>query len=236
MRRGIRPLDLAGFALAAAAAVHQGWSLQEFCWSTWLAGLFYSWACIVTAALQIVLTARSEKVSYEQRLPFLRRVQPNVFLIGLLPAVILAVVVAFRLYTFMFGFYGLFLSVFAEMEPRSLFGRNGFINSDFFTPVVYLLQLYWPMVLGTLAANGRELFDREPWKRVALPLQSEIVRIHVLTLGLPFIAMLAWFLFKDNYQRPAVILLMGLFYLMPRKSAGREEGEKNGVAMNQADL
>lgn len=42
---------------------------------------------------------------------------------------------AFLGYTFAFGLYGLLLSFFAEMEPHELFGRNGFINSDFWTPV-----------------------------------------------------------------------------------------------------
>lgn len=230
MRLGIRSRDVAGFALAAAAAVYQEWSLQEFCWSTWLAGLCYAWACIVTAGFQIVLTARSERVSYEQRLPVLQQLSPNVFFVGILLTVVLVVSVAFRLYVYMFGFYGLFLSVFAEMEPHSLFGRNGFINSDFFTPVAYLLQLFWPMVLGTLVANGRELFGREPWKRVALPLQSEILRMHVLTLALPFVAMLAWFLFGDRYHQPAIVVLMGIFFLIPRKRAGREKLETGNTA------
>lgn len=233
MKFGIRPLDFAGFALTAAAALYQGWSLQEFCWSTWLAGLCYSFACIVTAACQILLTASSEKVSYEQRLPVLRQLPSHVYFAGMILAVILVVSVAFRLYTYLFGFYGLFLSVFAEMEPHSFFGRNGFINSDFFTPAAYLLQLYWPMVLGTLAANGRELFGREPWKRIAFPLQSEIIRIHLLTLTLPFISILAWFLFRDNYQRPALVLLLGIFYLLPRKSTCAETGGKDEAVMEQ---
>ena len=38
--------------------------------------------------------------------------------------------VAFRIYNLIFAFYGIFFSVFAEMDPVSLFGANGFINSD----------------------------------------------------------------------------------------------------------
>lgn len=233
MKFGIHPLDIVGFALTATAAVYQGWSLQAFCWSTWLAGLCYSFACIVTAAVQILLTARSEKGFYEQRLPVLRQLPSGVFFAGILLTVILVVSVAFRFYTYLFGFYGLFLSVFAEMEPHSFFGRNGFINSDFFTPAAYLFQLYWPMVLGTLAANGRELFGREPWKRIAFPLQSEIFRIHLLTLTLPFISLLTWYLFRDDYQQSALVLLVGIFYLLPRQSTCAETGGKSGVVMDQ---
>jgi hypothetical protein len=42
MKYSIRPLDFAGFALTAAAALYQGWSLQEFCWSIWPASVIRS--------------------------------------------------------------------------------------------------------------------------------------------------------------------------------------------------
>jgi hypothetical protein len=217
MKNGFRPLDCIGFVLASTFAVFQGWSLQEFCWSTWLAGLCYSWVCIITAAIQIILTASSAKPVYQQRFPFLRRFAPAAFQAGISLAVILVAIVGFRLYSYLFGFYGLFLSVFSEMEPHALFGRNGFINSDFFTPVTYLLQLFWPMVLGTLVANGRHLFQQEPWKRIALPFQSEILRIHVMTIAMPFISLLAWYLFGENYHQVTIVVLMALFYLLPGK-------------------
>lgn len=226
MKLGFRAFDFAGFILACSFAVYQEWSLQEFCWSTWLAGLCYSWLCIVTAGVQLVLTASSRKAQYEQHLPMLQRLGPNLFFMLILTAVILAGILGFRIYSYLFGFYGLFLSVFSEMEPLSLFGRNGFINSDFFTPVTYLLNLFWPMVLGTITANARELFSGEPWKRLVLPFQSEILRIHLLTIALPFISILTWFLFRDNYQTPTIFLLMGIFYLAPKKHSQRVKAEE----------
>jgi hypothetical protein len=90
-----------------------------------LAGLVYTWACIVTASLQIILTSRSDKAALDKRLPFLQRFSPDVFIIGVTVISVSVGVLAFRIYTFLFAFYGLFLSVFAEMEPFSLFGRNG---------------------------------------------------------------------------------------------------------------
>jgi hypothetical protein len=50
-----RLFGMAGLALAAPMAVAGGWSLAEFCWSTWLAGLLFTWVCVLTGGIQIVL-------------------------------------------------------------------------------------------------------------------------------------------------------------------------------------
>lgn len=68
-------------------------------------------------------------------------------------------------------------------------------------------------------------------ERIALPLQSEILSLYVLTLALPFVAMLAWFLFDDRYHQPAIILLMAIFFLMPGKYAGRENAAMETAAL-----
>jgi len=209
---------LIGFGLTAVFAVAEKWSLQEFCWSTWLAGLVYSWACVVTAAVQILLTARKQKGAYERYLPFLQRVPPKGFLLGIVPATLLIGWLVLYGYTYLFAFYGLFLSVFAEMEPHSLFGRNGFINSDFFTPVTYLARSFWPMILGALIANAGDFVQSKTWHRILLPFRSnEILRIHVLTIALPFLTLIAWALFRTAYQPVTLVLLIGLFYLLPKK-------------------
>ena len=217
-----------GFGLTSAFAVTEKWSLQEFCWSTWLAGLVYSWACVITAAIQILLTARKEKGTYEISMPFLQRVSPNVFFFGITLAITLIGWIALYGYSYLFAFYGLFLSVFAEMEPHSLFGRNGFINSDFTTPVTYLIGKFWPMVLGTLIANAGDFVKNKTWKGILLPFRSnEILRIHILTLALPFVTLIAWALFKTAYQPITLVLLIGLFYLLPKKR------KKNKTSISQ---
>jgi hypothetical protein len=83
-----------------------------------LAGLVYTWACIVTASLQIILASRSDKAALDKRLPFLQ----------------------------------------------------WFINSDFYTPLMYLVERFWPMAVGVLIANWEDFFQKNPWKRVLLPL------------------------------------------------------------------
>lgn len=204
-----------GFGLSSSFAVTRDWSLPEFCWSTWVAGLGYAWCCTLVATLQIILTARSDRPLYERRFAFLRRWPDRLFLAVTTTVSVFAGLAAFRLYSVVFGFYGLFLSVFAEMEPSALFGRNGFINSDFFTPVMVLADRFWPMLLGLLLANGVELVRKNPWARILLPFQAEVLRVHVLILALPFFSLLAWAFVGRAYQPLAIVLLMGLLYLLP---------------------
>jgi len=233
LRTAVNPYGAIGFGLASVFAVTQEWSLPEFCWSTWLAGLVYAWSCIATASIQIILTARSDKAAYEQHLAFLRRCSGGLFLLGATVISVAVGLLAFRLYSVLFGFYGLFLSVFAEMEPFALFGRNGFINSDFFTPVMVLVDRFWPMTLGVVIANWEDFVRKNPWKRVLLPFQKEILRMHVMILALPFISLIAWALFGEAYQSITIILLMGLLYLLPKKARGDDaeikENSNQGV-------
>lgn len=210
----VNPLSAAGFALTSVFAVAGDWSLPEFCWSTWLAGLVFAWSCTAAAAVQIALSSALPGRA-AGRPPFLRNLHPALFFLLMTAAAAGAGFFAFRVYGFLFGFYGLFLSVFAEMEPHELFGRNGFINSDFYTPVGHLLRRFWPMAAGVLTANGGVFFGREPWKRIVLPFERHIVRLHVMIVALPFFSLLAWFLFKESYPSATIILLSALLYFLP---------------------
>ena len=211
-------VNLLAFGLTSYLAVTQKWPVQEFCWSVWLAGLFYSWTCVITAAIQVMLTSRTNKDYYDAQVPLIKRVSPEVFALGIIPVILLAGFIALYVYCWIFSFYGLFLSVFAEMQPVELFGRNGFINSDFFTPVTYLAQNLWPMIMVTLIANADDFVQKNPWQRIVFPFKSNtILRIHIMTIALPFLMMFAWALFKNAYQQPTIILLIGIFYLLPKK-------------------
>jgi hypothetical protein len=212
-----------GFVLTSWLAVVQQWSVQEFCWSVWLSGLFYSWTCVIAAAIQIMLTSGTHKDDYDVEVPFIKNISPEVFALAIIPAALLAGFVALYIYCWIFSFYGLFLSVFAEMQPLTLFGRNGFINSDFFTPVTYLARSLWPMILVTLIAKADDFVQKNPWQRIVFPFKSrEILRIHIMTIALPFLMMITWALLKDAYQQLTIILLIGIFYLLPKKRL-REE-------------
>jgi hypothetical protein len=211
-------VSLIAFSLTSCLAIVQKWSVQEFCWCVWLAALFYSWTCVITAVFQIMLNSRANKKYYDAKVPFIKNISPGVFTLGMIPVTLLIGFVALYIYCWIFSFYGLFLSVFAEMQPLNLFGRNGFINSDFFTPVTYLAQIYWPMILIVLIANADDFVQKNAWQRIVLPFKSnEIVRIHVMTLALPFLMMLTWAFSQGAYQQLTIVLLIGIFYLIPKK-------------------
>ena len=210
----IKILSLTGFAIAAFFAFKMEWSLQEFCWSSWLTGLFFAWFCILTSGIEIILSARSEKAVYENKMPFVSKIAPLPFLFAVTAAVLIAGYLSFRFYIFLFAFYGIFLSVFAGMEPDHYFGENGFINSNFFGPVAYLAVRFWPMALGAVIARSKDLLGEYPWKRLVVPMQKEIVKLHIITLALPFISLLAWFLLGDFYQPLVVVILMAIYYLI----------------------
>ncbi|MBI4550141.1 MAG: hypothetical protein HY714_04370 [Candidatus Omnitrophica bacterium] len=212
---------LAAFGLNAVFAVLDKWSLPEFCWSTWLAALFLSLSCAAMGAVRVFAMTVDKKV-FEPRFPVLRRVSNTVFRAGVILSGILSGWIAFRIYVFIFGFYGVFLSVFAEMEPQGFFGRNGFINSDFWGPAGYLAGRYWPMMAGVLAANTGLLLRESPFKLIALPFRSgEIIRTHLMVLLMPFLCLAAWAVFKRDYQPVTIALLLAVFYLVPFRKPGR---------------
>ncbi len=211
-----------GFVLAAGFSSVEKWSLPEFCWSAWLAGLVFAWACVVTAGVHILLTARSGASRLGKSIPRLADAPLPALLSIVVLGTVLAGGVALKLYSILFGFYGLFLSVFAEMEPHSLFGRNGFINSDFFTPVTYLLMNFWPMAVSTLIVSADDLVRGDPWKRLVLPMESEVLRMHLMVLALPFLSLVAWALFGAAYERVTVVLLIGVFFLVPKPAKRKQ--------------
>ena len=219
MKTFINIYGIVGFGLASVFAVIDEWSLPEFCWSAWLTGLIYVWACVAASVVKIILTGKVDRGTYEERLPLLRNISSGAYTLGLMVVGVLVGFLAFQIYSYLFGFYGLFLSVFAEMEPLSLFGRNGFINSDFYTPVSYLVVHFWPMAVGALIANWEDFILHESsWRGIFLPFHREILRMHILTLALPFFSLIAWALFRDAYQPATIVLLMGILYLLPRKT------------------
>jgi hypothetical protein len=209
---------VAGLALAAPVAVAADWSLAEFCWSTWLAGLLFTWICVLSGGLQIALTAPKWRAHLEHHVPALGRLQrPATVALTVASAAVLTAV-AFYAYTFAFGFYGLLLSFFAEMEPHALFGRNGFINSDFWTPVGYLAVNFWAMSVGIVVAYGLGIMRTNPWKRMLLPFATEVVRVHVMVVVMPFLALIAWAALGESYQSTVIVLLMAVFYILPGRS------------------
>ncbi|MBL7084567.1 MAG: hypothetical protein ISS43_00470 [Candidatus Omnitrophica bacterium] len=216
LKISITPLaGLAGLGFNAGYAIVHHWSLQEFCWSIWLAALFFSWACVAVDSIRIILDFRHQKEVLELKISLLKNVSGGVFLVVMCPVVILAAWATFCIYNYLFTFYGCFLSVFAEMEPHSFFGRNGFINSDFFSPVMYLTTKFWPMIIGLLISDLDIFIKGTTWRLMLLPFRSgEIIKIHIMVIIMPFLCLLAWAISKNAYQPITITLLMGVFYLV----------------------
>lgn len=220
-------LNIVCFAGAVVLAVRQDWSIQEFCWSTWIAGLAFSLLCALSGYIHLLirLERESAKLRAAAAIDFLPR--PLVSWLVVLFAGSAAFVAASYVYLRIFAFYGLFLSVFAEMKPLNLFGRNGFINSDFFTPAFYLVEEFWPVILFASVSGAGALFGPDPWIKMVMPFKSrEIARIHLMVLALPFLSMIFWMVFRENYHTPAVIALLAVFYLLslPTKKRLKADG------------
>jgi len=212
-----------GFVISAALAVYEQWNLQEFCWSFWICGLLYCWCCVAAGCIRILLPSGRESLvrmlAEKDPLRFMQSVPQSAVLPAMACLSCIIGWLAFYAYSYLFSFYGIFLSVFAEMQPHSLFGRNGFINSDFFTPVVYLAQICWPMALGSVIADRAYLLRCNPWKLLLKPFSRQIAVIHIAVLTMPFVTLLCWMLFKEAYQPLTMIVLLAVFYFFPRKES-----------------
>jgi hypothetical protein len=57
----------------------------------------------------------------------------------------------------------------------------------------------------------------------------EIVRLHIMILALPFLSLIAWFIFGEAYQIITILLLLGLFYLLPKKALINQSASDNEV-------
>jgi hypothetical protein len=219
MRTRLHPLSAIALVATVALAVYQRWSVQEVCWSVWLSGLVFSWAGIVVWVAGAILSVNAIRQRWAARVAFLGRIPSTVALLAM--ALISAALgwFAMRAIAFVFAFYALFLSFFAEMEPHAFFGRNGFINSDFYTPVMYLVDRFWPMVLATLVSSAEALVRKDGWRAIPRSMLAEIARMHILVLAMPVLTLVAWIFFRDNYGPAAAVLVILLLFAMPAAGA-----------------
>lgn len=108
-------------------------------------------------------------------------------------------------------FYVLFLSVFAEIKPSEFFGRNGFINSNFYYPVFFLSKEHYLII-----SNLCPFLEGNYKKLLFLPFKTlEILKIHIMVILLPFISLFFYLIFKEKHQIPTIFLLSFIFYFFP---------------------
>ncbi len=108
------------------------------------------------------------------------------------------------------------------MEPSTLFGPNGFINSNFWLPVAYLTAKLWPMLLGVVVVNIGSLLKGQPTQGLTF-IERYVIRVHLLIVLMPFFAILAWVIFPTRYESIAIVLLMALFYFLPQNQSSTED-------------
>ncbi len=220
-------LHLVCFLGSAFLAVRQEWSVREFCWSVWIAGLVFSLLCVAWGYIHLIIRVEREGRKLANFSGFALLSNPlNASLVVFAAGSVAAMAAAF-IYLKVFSFYGLFLSVFAEMKPYELFGRNGFINSDFFTPAAHLARKFWPVILLASVSGAGALTGPDPWVKMVMPVRSkEIIRIHLMTLALPFLSLFFWMIFRDKYNAPAVVSLLAIFFLvsLPSRRPARTDG------------
>ena len=94
MRALRNPLGYIALGLGCSFAVVEEWSQREFCWSTWLTSLTYSWACAASASIRIIHGVRREKAALEARLGILNDMSFAAFL----PAITLVALIAWALF------------------------------------------------------------------------------------------------------------------------------------------
>ncbi len=195
-------------------AVFEGWKLNEFCWIVWVTGFLFSLLCSLTGFFHLLFDLKHQSDFLSNYVPFSFYSKKALFLLSIVFVGFAASFLTALVYIYIFGFYGIFLSVFARMEPLNLFGENGFINSNIFVAVKYLIEKYFYIIIFSLVADLIFIFKVDPWSKIFLPFKSkEIVKIHLMTIMLPFVSLLFFIILKEKYHTPVIIVFLIIFYL-----------------------
>jgi len=130
-------------------------------------------------------------------------------------------------FTFFHTVHALLMSFFLQMEPKNLFGPNGFINakqSDIFS---YLVTNYWAMILGTFIARRGIILGGNPGGNLKAIYQG-LVRIHFFILLSAFLFFLIYFGI-EVYQRVLLLILLFLFFF-PIRIFRRQPASSSNVS------
>jgi hypothetical protein len=117
-------------------------------------------------------------------------------------------------------------TVFAEGRPWIFSAEKalsiGFLH-DGDVLAVQILPVIWPRLHANADACWAEIWE----KHCSSFKNNEFMRIHLLILVMPFLAMITWALFRDAYQQLTIILLIGIFYLLPKKQQEKKTPGSN---------
>jgi hypothetical protein len=206
------------------------WQANEMCWGLWISSLLTGWVVIVSSVLRTLLHLAGIPLLREEDLdekgdplsayfrsktfsPNTKDTKnPRASWPSILIAVGSVVIGAFTWFhfTFFHTVHALLMSFFLQMEPKNLFGPNGFINANQYDIFNYLLTNYWPMILGTFIARRGIIFGGNPGINLKTIYQG-VVRIHVFILLSAFLFFLIYFGI-GVYQRVLLLILLFLFF------------------------
>ena len=223
-------LDILAFCLTASMAFLFEWQANEMCWGLWISSLLTGWVVIVSSVLRTLLHLAGIPLLREEDLDekgdplsaFFRSKtfgsktndakNPRASWPSILIAVGSVVMGAFTWFhfTFFHTVHALLMSFFLQMEPKNLFGPNGFINANQYDIFNYLVTNYWPMILGTFIARRGIIFGGNPGINMKAIYQG-VVRIHVFILLSAFLFFLIYFGI-GVYQRVLLLILLFLFF------------------------
>ena len=223
-------LDLLAFGLTAFMAFKFEWRANELCWGLWISSLLTGWLIILSSVLRSLLhlagivRLREEDLAgaddplsaYFRKKAFSTRDLPDgrrfISWTPMLVAVGILVIGGFTWFhfTFFHTVHGLLMSVFVSMEPKELFGPDGFINADSNKILAYLVDNYWAMILATFVARRSYIYRGNPGATLKIIYQS-VVRIHVFILLSAFLFFLIYFGI-ETYERVLLIILLFLFF------------------------
>ena len=222
--------DILAFILTAFFAFKFEWQANELCWGLWVSSLLTGWVVIVSSVLRTLLHLAGIPLLREEDLngkedPLSAYFRARAFSskttdaknpMTSWPAIWIAVgsiaIGAFTWFhfTFFHAVHALLMSFFLQMEPKNLFGPNGFINADQYDIFNYLITNYWAMILGTFIARRGILFGGNPGINLKAIYQG-VVRIHVFILLSAFLFFLIYFGI-EVYQRVLLLILLFLFF------------------------
>jgi len=226
--------DILAFLLTGFSAFYFEWQANELCWGLWVSSLLTGWTVIVFSVLRILLRLagvpllREEDLG-EQNDPLSAYFRSKTFSKNLkdkknpfasLPTILMMVgsivigVFTWFHFTFFHTVHAMLMSFFLQMEPLDLFGPNGFINADKGVVLAYLIENYWPMILGTFIARRGIILSGNPGVNLKA-IYGGVMRIHFFILLSAILFFLIYFGI-EFYQRFILLVLLFLFFFPVR--------------------
>ena len=223
-------LDILAFCLTASMAFLFEWQSNELCWGLWISSLLTGWVVIISSVLRTLLHLAGIPLLREEDLdekgdPLSAFFRSKTFgsktndaknPIASWPVILVGAgsiaIGAFTWFhfTFFHTVHAMLMSFFLQMEPKNLFGPNGFINADKMVVFDYLITHYWPMILGTFIARRGIILAGNPGLNLKAIYQG-VVRIHIFILLSAFLFFLIYFGI-EVYQRVLLLILLFLFF------------------------